>query len=142
MTQISEKSEAQHADQAGSHDGTEPEVLTLENEAKRLAAGFNELSLWAEFHVWRVRRMANRQDKKYQARERIRQARANRDRQGRGKYIFVISVPTIAKIIKHIKSLRTRSSRVGIGFEKEGKFFNQAKRRIERELKESLDEET
>ena len=136
MTQISDRPENRHADQAGSPDGLKAEVLMDEAEAEELAAAMQESFLMIEFYTWRARRLANRQDKKYQARERIRQARENRDRQGRGKYIFVISVPTIAKIIKHIKSLYTRSSRevcrIMIMMYKYGRDFSKTEPKVDR----------
>ncbi len=136
MTQISDKPEIQHADQAGSPDGLKAEVQMDEAELKAPNAGMKEMFLMIEFYTWRARRLANRQNKKYQARERIRQARENRDRQGRGKYIFVISVPTIAKITKHIKSLHTRSSRevcrILILMYKYGKDFSKTGPKVDR----------
>ncbi len=136
MIQINEKPEVQNAGQTGLQDDTEPEVPLDEVELKAPDAGMKEMFLMIEFQIWRAKRLAVRQDKRYQARERLRQARENEDRPGRGKSTFVISVPTMAKIVKHIKSLHTRSSRevcrILILMYKYGKDFSKTRPKVNR----------
>ncbi len=108
--QVSAKPGVKHVDQTDSKDGTEPEVQIDEAELKAPDAGMTEMFLMIEFQIWRAKRLANRQDKRYQARERLRQARENQDRPGRGRSTFVISVPTMLTILKYIQGLHTRSS--------------------------------
>ncbi len=100
----------QPVDQTDSRDGTVHQVPLDEAEHKALDAGMKNMLMMMEFQIWRAKRLALRQDKRYQARERLRQARENQDRPGRGASTLIISVPTMVMILKYIKSLQTRSS--------------------------------
>jgi len=52
VTQISDRPENRHADQAGSPDGLKAEVLMDEAEAEELAAAMQESFLMIEFYTW------------------------------------------------------------------------------------------
>lgn len=110
MTQDRDKPGDQPVGQAATKDGSDPKVPLDEVELKALDEGMRNMFMMFEFHLWKAKRLALRQDKRYQARERLRQARENQDRPGRGKSTFVISVPTMTRILQHIKSLKTSSS--------------------------------